>query len=97
MFTLQDVTEQLQSEHAICGEEKCVEPCVKTTVQSAVCAPPTGQQRTKLPGGQLTSRAGKVKKCARGTSSSNHRLGQLPAWKPVETKPDISQWTKIKS
>lgn len=66
-----------------------------------VYTPPTDQQRN-LPGGQLNSRAGTVKekKCARGTLSSNQRLeqmGQILAFKPVETEPDIWLKTKIKS
>lgn len=102
VFALRDVTQQLQSDHAVCGEEKCVEICVKTTDQSAVYTPPTGQQSTNLPGGQLNSRASivKKKKSARGTSCSNQRLeqmGQILAWEPVETEPDIWLKTKIKS
>lgn len=149
------MVETLNYLHAVCGEEKCVETCVKTTDQSAVkrvktcqlgltdwCnsvlalpagsdggtpskaraktpthrlltppfetenipvyTPPTDQQSTNLPGGQLNSRAGivKEKKCARGTLSSNQRLeqmGQILAFKPVETEPDIWLKTKIKS
>lgn len=67
-----------------------------------VYTPPTDQQSTNLPGGQLNSRAGTVKekKCARGRLSSNQRLeqmGQILAFKPVETEPDIWLKTKIKS
>lgn len=61
LVLVRDVTQQLQSDHAVCGEEKCVETCVETTDQSAVYTPPTDQQSTNLPGGQLNSRAGIVK------------------------------------
>lgn len=148
------MVEMLNYLHAVCGEEKCVETCVKTTDQSAVkrvktcqlgltdwcnsvLALPAGSdggdpqqstsQNTDTPAANTalwnrkytcvyTSNgpaeheparwsaqlAGTVKekKCARGRLSSNQRLeqmGQILAFKPVETEPDIWLKTKIKS
>lgn len=150
------MVEMLNYLHAVCGEEKCVETCVKTTDQSAVkrvktcqlgltdwcnsvLALPAGSdggdpqqstsQNTDTPAAntalwnrkytcvytsngpaeheparwsaQLPCRHSKrKKKCARGRLSSNQRLeqmGQILAFKPVETEPDIWLKTKIKS
>lgn len=149
------MVEMLNYLHAVCGEEKFVETCVKTTDQSAVkrvktcqlgltdwcnsvLALPAGSdggdpqqstsQNTDTPAAntalwnrkytcvytsngpaeheparwsaQLPCRHSKRKKCARGRLSSNQRLeqmGQILAFKPVETEPDIWLKTKIKS